>query len=79
MNKRIRILVSVIIAAMVGQITAAYVWAAPESISAVSAILIEADSGTVLYEKNADEQRAMASTTKIMTAILTIEAGDLDR
>ncbi|MBQ8195175.1 MAG: D-alanyl-D-alanine carboxypeptidase [Oscillospiraceae bacterium] len=79
MNKRIRILASVIIAAMVGQITAAYVWAAPESISAVSAILIEADSGTVLYEKNADEQRAMASTTKIMTAILTIEAGDLDR
>lgn len=79
MNKRIRILASVITAAMVGQITAAYVWAAPESISAVSAILIEADSGTVLYEKNADEQRAMASTTKIMTAILTIEAGDLDR
>lgn len=47
--------------------------------SAVSAILIEAQTGTVLYEKNADEQRAMASTTKIMTAILTIEAGDLDR
>lgn len=49
------------------------------STSAVSAVLIEAQTGTVLYEKNADEQRAMASTTKIMTAILTIEAGDLDR
>ena len=49
------------------------------SLSAVSAILIEAETGTVLYSKNADEQRAMASTTKIMTAILTIEAGDLDR
>ncbi|MDE7361757.1 MAG: D-alanyl-D-alanine carboxypeptidase [Oscillospiraceae bacterium] len=48
------------------------------STSAVSAVLIEAETGTVLYEKNADEQRAMASTTKIMTAILTIEAGDLD-
>lgn len=47
--------------------------------SAVSAILIEKETGTVLYEKNADEKRAMASTTKIMTAILTIEAGDLDR
>ena len=47
--------------------------------SAVSAILIEAETGTVLYQKNADEQRAMASTTKIMTAILTIEAGELDR
>ncbi len=53
--------------------------AAPENISAVSAILIEAQTGTVLYEKNPDERRAMASTTKIMTALLTIEAGDPDR
>lgn len=53
--------------------------AAPEEISAVSAIVIEAQTGTVLYEKNADERRAMASTTKIMTALLTIEAGDPDR
>lgn len=52
--------------------------ALPESISAASAVLIEAETGTVLYEKNAYEQRAMASTTKIMTALLTIEAGDLD-
>ena len=78
MKKQSKLLVSFIAAAMVGQIVAASVWAAPESVSAVSAILIEADSGTVIYEKNADEQRAMASTTKIMTAILTIEAGDLD-
>ncbi|MCH5203187.1 MAG: D-alanyl-D-alanine carboxypeptidase [Oscillospiraceae bacterium] len=47
--------------------------------SAVSAILIEAETGAVISEKNADEKRAMASTTKIMTAILTIEAGDLDK
>ena len=49
------------------------------SLSAASAVLIEAETGTILYESNAYEQRAMASTTKIMTAILTIEAGDLDR
>lgn len=48
-------------------------------VSAVSAVVIEAETGTVLYEKNMNEHRAMASTTKIMTAILTIEAGDLDR
>ena len=48
-------------------------------VSAASAILINADTGSVLYEKNAYEQRAMASTTKIMTALLTAEAGDLDR
>ena len=47
--------------------------------SAVSAILIEAETGAVISEKNADERRAMASTTKIMTAILTIEAGELDK
>lgn len=53
--------------------------AAEPSVSAVSAVLIEAETGTVLFEKNCGERRAMASTTKIMTAILTIEAGDLDR
>lgn len=49
------------------------------SVSAASAIVIEAETGTVLFAKNADDRRAMASTTKIMTAILTIEAGDLDK
>lgn len=49
------------------------------SVSAVSAVLINAETGSVIYEKNAYEKRAMASTTKIMTALLTIEAGDLDK
>lgn len=49
------------------------------NISAVSAIVINADTGEVIFEKNADEQRAIASTTKIMTALLTLEAGQLDR
>ncbi len=48
-------------------------------LSAKSAVVIEAETGTVLYEKDMNAHRAMASTTKIMTAILTIEAGDLDR
>lgn len=39
-------------------------------ISAASAILIEADSGRVLYEKDSRVQRPMASTTKIMTALV---------
>lgn len=46
--------------------------------SARSAILIEADTGRVLYEKNAHEALPMASTTKIMTALLALENGDLD-
>lgn len=42
-------------------------------ISASSAILIEPFSGRVLYEKNAQERRPMASTTKIMTALVATE------
>lgn len=42
-------------------------------VSAQAAILIHAESGQVLYEKNADEQRSMASTTKIMTALIALE------
>ncbi len=42
-------------------------------VTAESAILIEAYTGRVLYEKNAFEKMPMASTTKIMTAILAIE------
>ena len=52
-------------------------WAAEQpSVSAASAILVEAESGRVLFEKNAQEPRAMASTTKIMTALLTLEQPD---
>ncbi len=42
-------------------------------ISASSAILIDSDSAKVIYEKNAYKKMPMASTTKIMTAICTIE------
>ena len=45
-------------------------------LSAQSAILIEAESGTVLYEKNADERRFPASVTKVMTMLLAMEAMD---
>lgn len=44
-----------------------------------SAIIMDADTGAVLYEKNGYMQRPMASTTKIMTCLLAIEAGDIGR
>lgn len=46
--------------------------------SAAAFALIDAASGTLLAEKNADERRPMASTTKIMTALLVIESLPLD-
>ena len=39
-----------------------------------AAVLIDEDSGTVLYEKNADDRRPVASITKVMTLLLTFEA-----
>ena len=47
--------------------------------SADSAVLIEAESGKIIYEKNANEKRGMASTTKIMTAITAIENCDMEK
>jgi len=44
-----------------------------DDISAPVAIVISADNGNVLWEKEATSQRAMASTTKIMTALIAIE------
>ena len=43
------------------------------SISAPSALLMEKETGQVLYEKNADERRPPASVTKVMTLLLLIE------
>lgn len=48
------------------------------SIRASAAILVEAVSGMILYAKNEHQQRAPASTTKIMTAIVALEKGNLE-
>ena len=43
--------------------------------SASAALLMDAASGRVLYEKNAHERRLIASTTKLMTALVALESG----
>lgn len=48
-------------------------------VSAQSAILVDAESGRSLWEKDPDEPRLIASTTKIMTALLALENLDPDR
>ena len=48
------------------------------NLSAQSAVLIDARDGRVLYEKDADTPRPMASTTKIMTAIVALENCDVN-
>ncbi len=53
--------------------------AAAVGTSAASAALIEQGSGRVLYAQNADEERLIASITKIMTAVVALEHGDKEQ
>ncbi|MDR1673895.1 MAG: D-alanyl-D-alanine carboxypeptidase [Oscillospiraceae bacterium] len=46
--------------------------------SAKACVLIEAATGEIIYASNADVKMRIASTTKIMTTLLTIESGELD-
>ncbi len=48
------------------------------AISAASSIAMDLDTGRVLYGYNIDDKKLIASTTKIMTAIIAIEKGNLD-
>ena len=50
----------------------------PESLYARSAVLMDADTGRILFEKNGEEKLPMASTTKIMTLLVTLENADLE-
>ena len=45
---------------------------------AYAVMLFDADSGTILYQKNIDETIEPASTTKILTLLLALENGDMD-
>lgn len=47
-------------------------------ISAKAAVVISADTGEILFEKNSSEKLPMASTTKIMTTLICLESGNLD-
>lgn len=49
------------------------------SVSAQSAVVIDALTGSILYQKNAHQKRSVASTTKIMTTLLALEQGDLNQ
>lgn len=49
----------------------------PEQLYALSACLMDAESGRILFEKNGQEKRANASTTKVLTLIITLERANL--
>ena len=47
-------------------------------VSATAAVLMDADTGQILYDKAGTRQMRIASTTKIMTALVALEQGALD-
>lgn len=49
----------------------------PLDVSAAAAILMDAETGEVLFERNPDERRSPASITKILTALVILERGQL--
>jgi len=89
MSRARRLLLSIfpclvlVVFASLGAPAAALAQAAPDNpaepqISAASAILIEYPSGRILYQKDAHHRMPPASLTKIMTAILALEYGNLN-
>ncbi len=83
MNRIFRLLTLLLSLCIITEICAASsfsAYAEPESpaVSAKACILMDAQSGQVVYALNAEEKRPMASTTKIMTTLLTLESGGLD-
>lgn len=54
-------------------------WPTGPTVGAEAAILIEAQTGTILYEKNIHQKEYPASTTKILTCLVALEYGDLEQ
>lgn len=76
------ILIILVLLCIIDEVLITNVYGASEkpafSLNAISACLMDADTNRVLYGKNENEVRAMASTTKIMTLIVILENANLD-
>ena len=70
---------ALLLALLATLLVAAPATAAPRDITAESAILVETVSGDVAFQRKADERRPIASTTKLMTALLTLERAKPDQ
>ena len=78
MKKALAILLSLL---LILSSVSTYTYATPSEprLSAESAVLIDAVSGKILYEKDSDKKMGMASTTKIMTALVAVENLDIHK
>ena len=78
MKSEHRYLILIVIILLICQTVPAYAAGEPY-VSADAAVLMDARTGQVLYERNPHKRRAPASTTKIMTALLALEIGRMDQ
>ncbi|HYE09690.1 MAG TPA: D-alanyl-D-alanine carboxypeptidase family protein [Patescibacteria group bacterium] len=74
MKKSIALIMSLVIAV----VSNALVVTANQDTSARAAVIMDVNSGRILFSKNMNEKLAMASTTKIMTTLVAIESGRLE-
>ncbi|HEY7618917.1 MAG TPA: D-alanyl-D-alanine carboxypeptidase family protein [Solirubrobacteraceae bacterium] len=81
MTARVRLVAAAVVAAAILLVLArpAPAPAAPPAIRAPAAILVEPATGDVVYQRNATRPRAIASTTKLMTVLLTLEKTKLSQ
>ena len=75
MSRRALIFVAALLAALA---LAAPSFAAGPALRAKAAILVQPDTGDVVYAHDPDQRLPIASTTKLMTALLTLERSNLD-
>ena len=75
MSRRLLVAVALALLVLAAPARAA---AAPAVETARSAIVVDASDGAVMFQKDPDTRRAMASTTKLMTALLTLERASPD-
>ncbi|MBR2324848.1 MAG: D-alanyl-D-alanine carboxypeptidase [Clostridia bacterium] len=77
---KFRLIATAVLAAILFSVFTIFVFSdASPTVSARGAALFSPDTNTFLYEKNGDTRMPMASTTKIMTALLAAEIGDLSQ
>ena len=80
MKRKLKYIAAVLISIQFALLLPLKVFASSElNLSAKSAVLYEPTTGEFLYEKNANLRLGMASTTKIMTALIALESLDLDQ
>ena len=79
MRSRLLVAAAVLAAVVPGAAATAWAGPAPPRVpTAAAAIVVDARDGTVMFAKRPDQERSIASTTKLMTALLALEEADPD-